>query len=329
MAEVTTYYRRVAKELAKLPKDTDSRDWIEAKKFLYELNLPLIWSQICLLAFGLTRNAIIQIWLLIEYINGWRRQPGKWDMLVALEVLDEIRQRINRLPDDHPREDRLLELWLYHSGWIYHPAGEFGKAAGCHERAVQMAETDGNNWGRLLSLFNAAYERLNEAILFNKGISEYYGEFQRSAYDFLDYLATLALDGVLSDNNIRWQANVHCHLIFYGWVVERRYPSRPDVSFLYDLPEALGPAFADAAVVLEALCELSADPERVMKITSGVALAAEVEWYTFAKLVQISALGKTGKLKEAEVVQREMDDFLKDRHGGHLASAILAHGLLK
>ncbi|MDD5290575.1 MAG: hypothetical protein PHZ04_00470 [Patescibacteria group bacterium] len=329
MAE-TIGQEAVAEELVKFPEDTDSRDWLWAKKILYELNQPRVWSNICIAAFNKTDNPVLKIWFLLEHVNGWRRQIGKWDMQVAFEALDEIKRRIDRLPDDHPRKGRLFGLWLYHSAWgIYHPTGEFAKAAECHETAVERAEASGEKREESLSLYNAAYEWLNEAILLNKGIGERYGEFTKSACEFLDYLAALILEGAPSDNDVRWRANVLRHLAFYGWVVEGRYLGRPDVSFLYELPEALEPAFADAEVALRALCELSRYPGRAVEITSQISPAADPDWGSFAILVRISAMEKMGKTEEAQAAREELDEFFKDKHGGHVAKAILDYGLLK
>jgi len=321
MAEIDR--EAIVKELVELPEDTDSRDWPWIKKIVYELNQSRLWSDICIDAFNRTDSPALKIWFLLEHVNGWRRQLGKWDMKVAFEALEEIKFRISQLPDSYPRKDRLIELWLYHSGWVYHPAGEFSKAADCHLVAAKRAAVTNNKWGMACGSFNAYYERLNAAIIANKGIAEEYGKFRKAAYDFL---AVLTGD---DDNDIRWRANVFCHLAFYDWVVEGKYPGEEDIAFLDELPNQLRLAFADAAVVLRALFKFPDSRQRSMEITTRLGLTAEVEWYSFAILVRISALEKMGKMEETRAAKEELDRIFENRHGGHLAWAILKHDLLK
>lgn len=315
MAGKIDYYG-VAKRLARLPGDTEPSNWPEADKFLYELGLPEVWSVICISAHLMTKNAVLKIWLLIEFINGWRRQAGKWNIEFALYMLDKIKRGIDQLPPDHPRKDRLIEMFLYHLGLVYHAAGKFFEAAECHEKAAQGAR---NEWGRLLSLFCAAWERLNAAICGKGEIASCYTEFTKACENFL---AILAGD---DDKNIRWRANIYCYLTFYAWVVERKYPAEETIAFLDELPKLLKPAFINATVALEALCEFPASRKRAVEITNRINPGAEIDFFILAKLVKISTLKKMEKSEEALAARKELDGFFEDRHGGHIAWAILAH----
>lgn len=107
-----------AHALANLPEDTDSNDWEVRNEIIYAQNDPSLWQLICLVAATLETTPIITIWLLIEHINGWRRQTGKWDIAYAVEMMTRIRMKIEMLGKSHPRYHRLLTLYHYHAGWI-------------------------------------------------------------------------------------------------------------------------------------------------------------------------------------------------------------------
>ncbi|MFA4941721.1 MAG: hypothetical protein WC582_03995 [Patescibacteria group bacterium] len=309
----------IVAKLAALGEDTDSRDWPEVEEYLYKLNLPLTWAQICLAAYTRAKGEVLKTWLLLEYVNGWRRQIGKWDMQMAIKILTEIESRIDRLPDEHPRKDRLIGLWFYHSGWVYHPAGEFIKAAECHDLAAERAKQAGDKPGELLSLYNAAYEYLNGALKDNEvcSILKYYEDFKSAAQNFLDNLKSN------SDHDVRWRSNVHCHQILFAWLAVEKYPKENDIAFLDELPESLLPSFVDAAVVIRTLSVFPENWGQAETIASGAVLVSETDWYAFAQLIRFSAFINMGKSEKAAIVLAELKNFLSERHGGHLALAIM------
>jgi hypothetical protein len=257
---------------------------------------------------------------MLEYINGWRRQTGKWSMDIALFWLDEIKSRIDFL-GDHPRKNRLTELWLYHSGLIHHLNGNFFEAAACHDAAAYLAR--GNSCRVQLSFYSAAYESLNNAIQQHKvhNISEEnvagrYFDFQVAAGNFFSSLG-------YSDNDVRWRNNVLCHQVLYAWLAKGEYPQEEDIVFLDELPDDLRSAFADATVVLSALAAFSGNPMEAEQIARRTSLTAEIDWYSFAQLLRFLAFVEIDATTEALGVLSEFRDFLVGRHGGHLALVMM------
>ena len=62
----------IAEELSEQPEVVDPNFWPHRKEIID--NQPKFWAEICHLAGLLTDNIILRIWLLIEFVNGWRRQ---------------------------------------------------------------------------------------------------------------------------------------------------------------------------------------------------------------------------------------------------------------
>ena len=313
----------IAKKLSQLPPTTDSNDWPERKEILYQQENYGLWAQICLLAAVLAEDFVTRIWLVIEYVNGLRRQPGLWGVNLALNMLDEIKQRIDRLTDDYPQKQRLAVLWVYHGGWVYHPAGEFGKSAECHELSAEIARKAGDKRGELLANHNATMERLNAAIVENKIPTSYYQQFDKANQELLKILVTN------SDEDIRWKANVYCHQMWYAWLVKREQPDQGKLEFLRSLEKTHPPIFPDATDLFRAIQVLNRQPKLALVITAELEKRIkDVDWRTYALLVHAYAQHLADDEESAISKLQQIETIAEKEHGGHLAQAIIKHHLI-
>ena len=311
----------IAKNLANLPWTTDSKNWPEAKKFLYGLDKPLLWAQICLLAGTLTHNFIVKIWLLIEFVNGWRRQPSKWDSELASNVLDEIRKLIDVLGKEHPRYKRLLSLWCYHAGLVYHANGDFEKASNTHQTEAGLTQ---NETMKKQAEYFAKRENLNAVINDRKTITfirmrRAYDNFKTAAQDFLKQLSD-------SENDIRMRANVTCDKIWYRWIIDTKYPLTKEINSIEKLPENLKLAFRDGLQTIRAIKLLQKDPKKVIGISKKIHPNANIDWKGFTMIVEVQAMMKSRKPSDREaavILKEEILNLPEKNTGGHLEKAIV------
>ncbi|MCD4705302.1 hypothetical protein K8R66_04485 [bacterium] len=311
----------IAKKLAEIPNTTDSKNWLIAKKFLYELNEPLLWAQTCLLAGTFTTDDVVKIWLLIEAINGWRRQPGKWDSELASKVLDDIRERIDILGEEHSRYRRLLSLWHYHAALVYHANGDFEKAMSCHQESSDLAETEKE---KLISSFSAIIANINHLIFHN-----IYGELD-TVYKSLNEIGAKLLEmfeGSESEDDLRWQANVICHLSWYNWIFNSAPVAESSINFLNLLPDNLKNTFEVANTVVQMIHLINNSKDfkeiiiEIIIMSKKVHLNsnADIDWRGFALIVEAQVSKQLGH--ESNLAGALLD--LEERNmGGNLAKAI-------
>lgn len=321
MSEINVF--RIVKELLELETPTDSDDWPHRNQIIYQpTNKPDIWAKICLFAAALTENLILKIWFLIEFVNGWRRQIGKWDIELAINILEEIKNKIDGLPEKHPQKDRLLELYFYHSSYVYFPAGEFIKAAACNVEEAKIAAKASDKRGMMLARLNAAFQWLNAGIVANGNISSLYRQFEKSCQNFLKVLTTEA------EEDLRWKANVYNSLMFYGWIVNRKKPDDQMLQYLIKLPNGLVEIFANVVLILRAIKELEDHPGEAISILNQVDKNATIDARTFSIVVEVQAYQRLNKPKAVEDSLRRIEHLTKKEHGGQVALAIIKHELI-
>jgi hypothetical protein len=305
-----------ASKLSKLPADTDSRDWPLGKKLLYEEGAPGLWARICLVAAALTQEPMLAIWLLIECVNGLRRESGKWDVSFASGLLDAIRERIELLPDQGgPCVLRLRELWCYHSGWVYHPAGQFTKAVECHRQSIGLAS---NPRARSLSEYNMLYEGMHHAIVMaDPQLADRFREYVHAAQETL---------GVLSSNeedDKRWRANIQGHLAVFTWMVSGEIAVSDALAAFEALPGDTRNAFSEAEVVIGALNVLTETPLEAVGIANGINPEGQIDWRSYAMYIHGVALAKVGKAEESQEVFTHLLTLPNRENGGHLVAALI------
>ena len=305
-----------AKELLRLPAGTDSSKWLMGKKLLYTEKLPGLWARICLTAAALTEELELNIWFLIECVNGLRRQSGKWDVGFASGLLDEIKHKIDRIPGNRIEvKTRLTELWCYHSAWVYHPAGLYAKAAACHRIAMTMA---GNERDRLLASYNSCYEEMHLKIVdADSKLTDFFGQYREVAEETLKVLS--------SDNNddIRWRANIQCHLTFFTWLLSGVVDEGSALEAMEKLPEDISPAFSGARLVFEALSVMAASPDQAAEIAGGYDPKDQIDWRSYAMYIQGLALRQVGKEDGTKKVFDHLRVLNKNENGGHLVRALI------
>lgn len=312
-----------AQRLAQLSDETDSAKWEAAKRFLYELKLPDVWAKICLIACALTDHPVKRVWLLMECVNGLRRQSGRWDTSLATGLLEEIKCRIDALPSgiDLNLRQRLTELWCYHGGWVLHPAGQFEQAAACHAAAVQLARKRGDVRAERLTWYNAGYEHLHALIVRNDpDLEKRFDEYCRVAD------ATLEALSAGTDDDLRWRANIQCHRSFFTWVVLGSIRTTEALEAMDALDAKTKPAFSEAALVLEALQHFEINPQRAAEIAGGINPTGQIDWRSYALYIQTLALAKAGKTVEAAASFEEVRDLPNRENGGHLVAALITRG---
>lgn len=308
-----------AKKLVQLSPDTDSKDWAIARVLLYEQNLPGLWAKICLLAAAITAVPVLNIWFLIECVNGLRRQTGKWEVSLACGLLNEIKRKIDFLPREMSATiSRLTELWCYHGGWVYHSAGQFDKAEACHRQAAELAQVNGDERAKALAEYNQYYEGLHYRI----GNSEpelkgYFRQYNDIAEHMLSLLTSVA------DEDFRWRANILCHVSFFTWIVTGEITTRFALSAIDDLPESTKPAFLEAQATLLALFLLKDEPAKAVEIAQDVNPEGQIDWRSYAMYIRGLALVQIGRDKEAQKVFQQLRSLPEREHGGHLIQALI------
>lgn len=310
----------LARQLSALPEDTDANDWPHRSDILYKRDGGShLWATVCLLAIGLTSNPILLAWFMLEFVNGWRRQGGLWDIKLAVMMLDAVKLRIDSLSEDHPRRSRLTVLWAYHAGWVYHPAGEFAKAAECHRISAQFAT---NERDRLLSLYNAAYEDLNDAIA--KGDQAAIGGAY-SAFEAADKALEVQLVSG-SDEDVRWRLNIACHRLTFAWLCDKECA---DPAGELARLEAMPQAYADVLPLMRAI-QTRRDGNLAEALTHTYTLQVNektaAEWHSLTLLCRAELLAATGEqssVDAAHAAHQEILHLAAHAHGAHLAKALV------
>lgn len=304
-------------ELLRLGPDTDSNDWPIRNEVLYKQNNPTLWSEICqeALMHNRVQDPVVRIWLRIEEVNGLRRQSGLWQN-VAKEKLGFIRKLIDELGFDHPRRARLLGLWAYHGAMVFHIAGEFSKAACCHQEEEALAELAKDGWHQAVAHFCWAIENANAAVV----AGEFSHEDVTSVIEAC--LRVVAIADKTSTECIRWQANVYCHMVFWSWFGGSKtlVTVLPKwVDFLESLPSDIVPVFAHALPVVRAISSYySGDYIGAVNLTNDLAIKADPDWYERALVVRLFSLKQIGDQTKVVAVLNEISEL----DTGHLAKVI-------
>ncbi|MFA6304207.1 MAG: hypothetical protein WCV73_03765 [Patescibacteria group bacterium] len=280
---------------------TNSNDWPERQRVMYEQADYLGWANICFEAYKRAENLVLKIWLLLEFVNGYRRQPGIWSIERATQWLDEAHHLIVKL-GHHPQNKRLQSIWAYQRGMVYHLSGEFYQAADCHHLAVEIAS---DHVERTISEYMVAYENLNDAIFNNDQIS------QRSKnYEIVARRLLKAFKGNDSQNQLRWYANVLCHRAVFAWLdhsVDKvpRFATKA-LAFLKTHPQIPASAFADALVVMQAM--------QTGKLVETKRIWGDADWLAAARLWNVYHLPQVDDWKP--MLQQIIND--KTLMGGRL-----------
>ena len=299
----------ISNQLIKLARDKDCNDWPFRNQILYtECNLGL-WVQICERALIGSEDDIAKIRLLLEVVNGLRRQKSAMESAsIKLESAGEL---IALLPDDYPQKVRLLELCAYHGAIIFHALGRFDDAAKCHALESRLA-TD--NRGRWLAIFN------QQLAIFYASLSE-----GKTPIDLLDVAVTKALE-VLSDDSVennRWRANILCHYVFCSWLAGKDREVNTDwaIRYLqYQLPKDLAPAFSHALPVIEAIkAYWDSDYSKALKLANSEKVKGDLGWYGNALLVQLAVRRK--QHRATRQILAEIGTLSVNGCGGHVAKA--------
>lgn len=309
----------IARELAALSEDTDANNWPYRNNILYEVKNYRLWADICLLGIGLASNPILLAWFMLEFVNGWRRQGGLWDIKLAVAMLDAVKLRIDSLSEDHPRRARLTVLWAYHAGWVYHPAGEFSKAAECHRIAVGFATSERD---RLLALYNVAYEDLNVALVTGEegGMMAAYAALEAAGNDLQAQLTSG------SDEDTRWRLNLACHRITFAWLCSKEcMDPAGELALLEAVPEYLKSAFADVMPLMRAIeAKWCGNSEEALDHTlQEVNDQAFAGWHSLTLLLRAELLAGKGDQASAASAYRDILTLAQCVHGAHLAKALV------
>lgn len=307
----------VAKKLAALQPEVDPNEWPHRNEILYEKDRPDIWALICLLVGTVTRDMIKIIWLLLEFINGYRRQNTLWDIKLAVDVLDEIKRRIIIRRIEAPSltsriETRFLELWGYQGGLVYHAAGEFIKAAECHETAADIAKEAGDERSEALERYMAAHERLFAALSSNENVTACYSTFQQACKAFQQILGP-------GEEDKRWRGNVYASQVLLAWIVNEEQPNLTKVDFLEGLTKEMHEAFIDSMIAIRAIRKLSAgELDDARTIVQQVRSKGEIDWRSCSMYIYIVIQLKLGNRTGAREKLQELLGFGETEHGGHL-----------
>lgn len=307
----------MARHYAGLGEDTEPNNWPWRNSVLYEHLNPQLWVQVCVLAMALTNNAVLLAWFMLEFVNGLHRQEGLWDVGLAVAMLDAVKLRVETFMALHPRRARLLEMWAYHGGWVYHPAGEFAKAAECHQWAVEHAVTDR---ARAQAAYNAAYEELNAAIAQgdHMRMEAAYGAFAQAKDSFFAYLKTD------SDEDVRWRINLYCHCMLFTWLLNKPCPETGEyMQALALAPPQLVSSVGQALPLMRALeAQRRGDDEEALRIVAEVDEQTMAEWRSFAMLLRAELLFRKGDQAGAAEVRTAIAKLAGREHGAHLAKAV-------
>lgn len=308
----------LARQLAALPEDTDANDWPYRNHILYTLKDYRLWAEVCLLAFGLTSNPILLVWFMLEFVNGWRRQEGLWDIKLAVTMLDAVKLRVDSLPEDHPRRARLTVLWAYNAGWVYHPAGEFAKAARCHRVAAKFATTERD---LRLSLYNAADAMLNNALAQGDRarIAEAYAEFQAAAATMEVHLQSG------SDEDVRWRLSMACHRLNFAWLCNAECPDAAgELARLEAAPEILKPSFGEVLPLMRAIqTRRTGNPTDALLYTKQVSEKTTAGWHSLTLLFRAELFATIGNQSGVDAAHQEILDLAARAHGAHLAKELV------
>ena len=317
---------KCAQALADIVPGTDSNNWPFRNEILFGSDSPQpeLWADICRRAIELNnqlyRSTLHQAWLMIECINGIRRQNGKWGIDLAANMLNEAISLIIEVTDKKQKE-RLFSLYLYHSAQVYHVTGEFGKAAGRHNLA---AKTQSDEFLKRQSLYNAVMEHLNRSLIEESD--------PKSALQcYLDYVFSFGrlLEVLLNENNeqLRWKANIFCQMIFYCWLKEVE-PLPEYISFLENLSPEIVPAVVDARQVVQAIRYITthkkADLEKAIEVCQ--AECHESYWKGLTLFVLARAFLLLGNRKKALAVYEQIILLGEKEHGQHLAISLANQG---
>jgi hypothetical protein len=318
----------MARTLAALPEDTDSRDWPFAREILYNRMDYQQWMGICKLAETLTASEVLKTWFLLEYVNGLRRQH-RFDAAYATTQLDEAKRRIDALI--HPRKTRLTELWAYHGAMVYDRVGAFWKSADCHAVAAQMAIASGNTKTVAIECYLQHKAWMDEETIqscqFPKAPTKM---SQAKIFRELTKCADL-LQPCLSDtdpNDLRWRATIAGQLLLYAYIVGE--PRRPEMvqhalDYIAALPADIQPALAEMATFLRGLKYIAggAWSDACHEATDWVfPTDGETDWVNYTVLLKGKALTEIGRIDDARRTYNALIDSVFTCQRGYVAAAI-------
>ena len=240
-----------ARELAEVKPGTDPNNWPHRHHILYVLDDGAKWAEVCERAIFYFNEAspgsrVHKLFLIIEFLNGFRRQQGLWPEEKASDLLDFAEKEIKSLPDDNPHRGRLLELLWFNGAEICHQTGQFQESANFHR---DSAEATKDQVKRSLGLFNASREELNQKL--------YTGGSVGGALEAFRKMADKALGLLHPDvsEQRRWMANIYSDLIYFGWLARQGIDQADIVSF-NDLVMGQESAFTDSIVLVRAIEKL-------------------------------------------------------------------------
>lgn len=304
--------------LQSLPVNTDSNDWEYRREILYQECKPEFWALACQTAINDKTNPILKIWLMIESVNGWRRQPGLWNIKQVSVTLSDIFYQIKALSADHPLYARLAGLWAYHGAFVYHALGEYAVAADCHQTEESLALTERE---RFIARFNRLIEEAY-AVVVKGNKKPDLAELLETADHLLTFL------GRESDEDNRWRANIYCHCLVLGWLFDQLPPESTVndwMTFFDDLSESIRPAFGPALLVMYAIDAFrSENYPRALLLASDEQVKSQIDWYSFALLVRLAVLRQTNQTEQIADVIQEIGSIGTNNFGGHLAQALVA-----
>lgn len=316
----------IAEMLALDPETTDSRDWPWVQEIIYQKKNFRLWAEICGRAAAMTADPILKILFLLEYINGFRRQSGLWDIQYAVRHMDETKELIENLRDVHPRKLRLLELWAYHSGWVYRSAGEFLKAADAHIFELDIAKLRKDKNAAAIASHNLQLA-LMEWDISQGHLDKVFFELFSGANARLLKVLSISINNA---NDLRWRANILCHQAWYDFLVKRQKTTKDVFQILVQTAEKLNiTEFAGIYTILRACNDyLDGDFAGSLKHIGQINQSLSIYWRSYAMLLKSLALEKLGRADEAELLKSQIRELPKIEHGCHLAGAILQHNLI-
>lgn len=334
----------IAVLLATAPVGTEIHNSGMHKKIIYEpVGGPARIERIGVMAFDrlIALNAhpeqLETCALMIE--GGVRRMPGLWDTERARDLLNYAKdaEKTNWGNELEARKKRLVGLRFYEGGMVYHEGGYFEDARKMHLEAADMAASPAE---RANSLYMAAYEDLNLIIADER--------FGRNPEDLTDGVRALRLAGervivesfeAKNPNASRWRGNVLCHVgrgFIFGILNQALTKNLRNVAkMLADIPDIVEELKGindpkDKAAVEDGLrwCQagfailwgntqdFSACVESIL-----ASKGAAADWRAEALLLKAYQAKHLLRPNFRQLL-REVADFGKTSHGGHVAQAI-------
>ena len=315
---VLDYARNLVKEMEKDgPEKTDSRNWTQQRPILYGLCDGALWVAICSIALTFVSDPVFVIWLTIEWVNGWRRQPGLWDADVAARKLDEIEKLICALGPEHQRFARLMGLWAYHGAIVYYEAaGQFDRAAACYWHELVMANS---SWDKARAKFMACEAGLRNSFCLEKSV-----ENLTKMFTDLKIASTAAL-GLVSTldeaERVRWTANISDDIVLWDWLVNNEFNEEAFEGFkaAYEAAGDQKPSLEDTWLTLQLIA--SSDIQQVDTLGSAIRIdGPSPDWVALSLYVATTKSTNPGMW---DMYEDMLDEMSSRQHAGHLARYLM------